>query len=137
MTDRASFRSHHRLCAVPVQLNAGFDYSRPVGRYLARFFVNNAYRSGTHLAASESDFAYPRAYSLTDAGISFGTRDGKYDLSLVAKNLFDKQYATGAGTFSGSGAVTLQPGYDRTFAAVFRTKLSILGDANDDPHDST
>jgi iron complex outermembrane receptor protein len=104
-------------------VNAGFDYSYPLGRYLGRLFVNNAYRSGTHLAASQSDFTYQRAYSLTDAGISFGTQDGKYELSLVGKNLFDKDYATGAGTFSGSNAVTLQPGYDRTFAVVFRAKL--------------
>jgi iron complex outermembrane receptor protein len=104
-------------------VNAGFDYAHPLGRYLGRLFVNNAYRSGTHLAASQSDFTYQRAYSLTDAGISFGTQDGKYELSLVGKNLFDKEYATGAGTFSGSNAVTLQPGYDRTFAVVFRAKL--------------
>lgn len=104
-------------------VNAGADYAHPLGRYLGRVFVNTAYRSGTHLAASQSDFTWQRAYALTDAGISFGTQDGKYELSLVGKNLFDKEYATGAGTFSGSGAVTLQPGYDRTFAVVFRAKL--------------
>jgi hypothetical protein len=27
-------------------VNAGFDYSHPVGRYLARVFANSAYRSG-------------------------------------------------------------------------------------------
>jgi iron complex outermembrane receptor protein len=104
-------------------VNAGFDYSHPVARYLGRLFVNSSYRSGTHLAASQSDLTWQAAYALLDAGISFATRDGKYELSLVGKNLGDKQYATGAGTFSGSGAVTLQPGYDRTFALVFRAKL--------------
>lgn len=104
-------------------VNTGVDYARPLGRYLGRVFVNNAYRSGTHLASNQSALTYRRAYSLTDGGISFGTPDGKYELSLVGKNLFDKQYATGAGSFGSSGAVTSQPGYDRTFAAVFRAKL--------------
>ncbi len=104
-------------------VNAGLDFTQPLGRYLGRVFVNHAYRSGTHLAASQSAYTWQRAYGLTDAGVSFGTRDGKYEWSLVGKNLFNKDYSTGAGSFSGSGAVTLQPGYDRTFAAVFRARL--------------
>jgi iron complex outermembrane receptor protein len=109
--------------APKVVVNAGFDYAHPVGRYLGRVFLNNSYRSATYLAASQSGFTYQRAYALTDGGISFGTLDGRYELSLVARNLFDKAYATGAGSFSGSGAVTIQPGYDRSFAAVFRARL--------------
>ena len=109
--------------APKVIVNTGFDYAHPVGRYQARVFLNESYRSGAYLAANQSENTWQRAYSLVDGGISIGTRDGRYELSLVGKNLLDKAYATGAGTFSGSGAVTSQPGYDRTFAAVFRAKL--------------
>jgi iron complex outermembrane receptor protein len=109
--------------APKVIVNAGFDYAHPVGAYLGRIFLNNSYRSATYLAASQSELTWQRAYSLTDGGVTFGTVDGRYELSLVAKNLFNKAYATGAGSYSGSGAVTIQPGYDRTFAAVFRAKL--------------
>jgi len=109
--------------APKVIVNAGVDYSLPVGRYLGRVFLNNAYRSGSYLNASLSENTWQKAYSLADGGISFSTLDGKYELSLVGKNLFDKAYSTGANTFSGSGAITTQPGYDRTFAAVFRAKL--------------
>jgi iron complex outermembrane recepter protein len=109
--------------APKVIVNAGLDYSHPVGRYLGRVYVNNSYRSATYLAANQSENTRQAAYSLLDGGITFGTRDGRYELSLVGKTLLDKEYATGAGTFSGSGAVTLQPGYDRTFGAVFRAKL--------------
>jgi iron complex outermembrane receptor protein len=109
--------------APKVIVNAGFDYSHPVGRYLGRVFVNESYRSATYLAANLSENTYQRAYSLVDGGISFGTQNGRYELSLVGKNLLNKEYATGAGTFGGSGAITSQPGYDRTFAAVFRAKL--------------
>jgi iron complex outermembrane receptor protein len=109
--------------APKVIVNAGFDYAHPVGAYLGRIFLNNSYRSATYLAASQSELTWQRAYSLTDGGVTFGTVDGRYELSLVAKNLFNKAYASGAGSYSGSGAVTIQPGYDRTFAAVFRAKL--------------
>ncbi|SHH08249.1 TonB-dependent receptor [Massilia sp. CF038] len=109
--------------APKVIVNAGFDYAHPIGSYLGRVFVNNAYRSGTYLAANQSENTYQAAYSLLDAGLTFGTRDGRYELSVVGKNLTDKDYATGAGTYSGSGAITVQPGYDRTFAVVFRAKL--------------
>jgi iron complex outermembrane receptor protein len=104
-------------------VNAGFDYSHPVGRYLARVFANSAYRSGAFLASNQSPYSWQRAYTLVDGGISFGTADGRYEWSLVGKNLFNKAYATGAGTYSSSSAVSTQPGYDRTLAAVFRAKL--------------
>ena len=109
--------------APKVIVNTGFDYTHPLGRLLGRLFVNNAYRSGTYLASSQSEYTYQRAYALTDAGISLGSQDGRYEFSMVANNLFNKAYATGAGTFSSSSAVTLQPGYDRSLAAVFRAKL--------------
>ncbi|HEY0063564.1 MAG TPA: TonB-dependent receptor [Telluria sp.] len=109
--------------APKVIVNAGFDYAHPIGSYLGRLFLNNSYRSGTYLAANQSENTYQAAYSLLDAGLTFSTRDGRYELSVVGKNLSDKDYATGAGTYSGSGAITVQPGYDRTFAVVFRAKL--------------
>ncbi|MEO7577045.1 MAG: TonB-dependent receptor [Massilia sp.] len=109
--------------APKVIVNAGLDYSQPIGRYLGRVFLTDSFRSGAYLAANQSEYTYQHAYSLVDGGISFGTADGKYEFSIVGKNLTNKAYATGAGTFGGSGAVTTQPGYDRTFAAVFRAKL--------------
>ncbi len=109
--------------APKVIVNAGFDYSLPVGAYNARAFLNESYRSGSYLAANQSEQTFQKAYSLVDGGVSFSTKDGRYELSLVGKNLLDRDYATGAGTFSGSGAITTQPGYDRTYAVVFRAKL--------------
>lgn len=109
--------------APKVIVNAGFDYSRPVGKYNARVFVNESYRSGAYINANLSPYTWQEAYSIVDAGLSFLTQDGKYELSLVGRNLGDKDYFTGANSYSGSGAVTRQPGYDRTFAVVFRAKL--------------
>jgi iron complex outermembrane receptor protein len=109
--------------APKVIVNAGIDYSHPVGRLLGRVFLNNSYRSDSYLASNQSEYTYQRAYSLTDGGVSIGSQDGRYEFSVVAKNLFNKSYATGAGTYSSSGAVTIQPGYERALAAVFRARL--------------
>lgn len=109
--------------APKVIVNAGFDYTHPVGRLQGRIFLNNSYRSGSYLASNQSEYTYQRAYSLTDGGISIGSQDGRYEFSVVAKNLFDKAYATGAGSYSSSGAVTIQPGYGRALAAVFRSRI--------------
>lgn len=109
--------------APKVIVNAGVDYAHPIGAYQGRLFFNNSYRSGTYLASNQSENTYQRAYTLADGGVAFGTQDGRYELSLVGRNLFNKAYATGAGSYSGSGAVTLQPGEDRALALVFRARL--------------
>jgi iron complex outermembrane receptor protein len=123
-TPQAVNLAGRQLHGAPKQIvNAGVDYTLPLGRYQGRVFVNGSYRSGAFLAANQSPYAWQRAYTLVDGGVSFGTADGKYEWSLVAKNLFDKAYSTGGGSYGNSGAVSTQPGYDRTLAAVFRAKL--------------
>jgi iron complex outermembrane receptor protein len=123
VTQIVNFAGRQLHGAPKVIVNAGIDYRHPVGRYLGRVFINDSFRSSTYLASNQSEYTLQRAYSLVDAGISFGSLDSRYELSLVAKNLLDKAYSTGAGSFSSSGAVTTQPGYDRTFAVVFRSRL--------------
>ncbi|MDB5906234.1 MAG: TonB-dependent receptor [Massilia sp.] len=123
VTQIVNFAGRQLHGAPKVIVNAGIDYRHPVGRYLGRVFINDSFRSSTYLASNQSEYTLQRAYSLVDAGISFGSLDSRYELSLVAKNLLDKAYSTGAATFSSSGAVTTQPGYDRTFAVVFRSRL--------------
>jgi iron complex outermembrane receptor protein len=109
--------------APKVVANAGVDYSRPFGRWVIHGYVNDSFRSGTHFAPSLSSYAWQGAYQLVDGGVSVGTADGRYELGLSGRNLLNTAYVTGAGTFSSSGAVTAQPGYDRTLALVFRARL--------------
>lgn len=110
--------------APKIILNTGFDYSQPIGGgYKLRLYANNAYRSGTYLNSNLSEYTYQKAYSLLDGGLGIGTQDGKYEVSLVGQNLLDKEYATGRGTYSSSGAVSYQPGWGRTLGLVFRAKL--------------
>jgi iron complex outermembrane receptor protein len=104
-------------------VNAGVDGSHLFGRILVRAWLNESFRSGSYLAASLSPTTWQPAYSVVDGGISFGSAKGKYELALTGRNLLNKAYVTGAGTYSSSGAVTAQPGYDRTLALVFRAHL--------------
>ncbi|MFZ3086451.1 MAG: TonB-dependent receptor [Methylotenera sp.] len=110
--------------APKVTLNYGFDYTKYVGAgFAGKFFLNNSYRSGAFLASNQSENTWQDAYTLTDGGIGVQKENGKYELSLVARNLFDKHYATGKGTFGNTGAITEQPGYGRTVGIVFRAKM--------------
>jgi iron complex outermembrane receptor protein len=104
-------------------VNAGIDATRPLGNYALHAWINQSFRSGAYLAASLSPNTWQGAYSLVDGGIALATANGKYELALTGRNLLNKSYVTGAGTFSGSGAITAQPGYDRTYALVLRAKL--------------
>jgi iron complex outermembrane receptor protein len=104
-------------------VNAGIDHTLPLGRFQVHTWLTDSFRSGTYLAASLSPQTWQGAYSLLDGGIAIATADNRYELAITGRNLRDKDYATGAGTFSSSGAVTKQPGYGRTLALVFRAKL--------------
>lgn len=104
-------------------VNAGIDATRPLGNYALHGWLTESFRSGTYLAANLSQNTWQGAYSLVDGGLALATANGKYELALTGRNLLNKAYATGAASFSGSGAITSQPGYDRTFALVLRARL--------------
>jgi iron complex outermembrane receptor protein len=52
-----------------------------------------------------------------------GSANDKYELTLIARNIFDKEFKTGAGTYGGRGAITEQPGLGRTIGLAFRAKI--------------
>lgn len=110
--------------APKVTLSYGADYNYFFGAgFRAHFFLNNAYRSGTYIGATQAASTYQDAYNLTDGGIGIGSANDKWEFSLIARNLFDKDYKTGAGSYSSSGAISEQPGYGRTFGLAFRAKM--------------
>ncbi len=117
--------SGKRLHGAPkVSLSYGADYNYFFGAgYRAHFFVNNSFRSGTYLSANQAASTYQDSYTLTDGGIGIGSASDKYEFTLIARNIFDTDYRTGAGTYSSSGAISEQPGLGRTFGLAFRAKL--------------
>ena len=60
-------------------------------------YLNQSYRSGTFTNAV-SAYARQGGYGLTHAGIGVVSADGRYKLTVWAKNLFDKRYATAFGS---------------------------------------
>lgn len=108
---------------VIVTLGADYRHSLPLG-YTGHAWFNDVYRSRQNFDNTLSNYGWQEAYSVTDVGIglTFGQRD-KFELDLVAKNLFNTQYTTsinGAGTdrvtYDGMGA-------PRSVGLVFHAKL--------------
>jgi iron complex outermembrane receptor protein len=122
-TQLVNFAGRQLHGAPKITLNAGVDASHAIGPYVLHAWLNEAFRSGAYLAANQSANTWQGSYALLDGGIGLTTANGRYELALTGRNLADKYYVTGAGTFSGSAAVTAQPGYGRTLALVLRAKL--------------
>jgi iron complex outermembrane receptor protein len=108
--------------APKVTLAYGLDYTHSLGNgYGLNFFLTNAYRSDAYLQPSQSEYTLQKAYNVTDGGIALDRANGKYRFSLIVKNIFDEAYKTGGNTYSGTNAVTEQPGYGRAVSVVFRS----------------
>jgi iron complex outermembrane recepter protein len=90
----------------------GFNYEQPLPLQGLRVHVfgNHIYRSGHDLEQLLSPYGWQKAYHLTDFGVGVqrDAGDTHYELSVVAKNLFDTQYTTSVNDFSNSAPV----GYD-------------------------
>ena len=105
----------------------GLDYTQPLASgYSAHFFGNYTYRSKHNLEQLLSDYGFQKGYSLTDvgAGVTHGTSGAEYELSVIAKNVFDTKYTTSVNDFSNSAPV----GYDgigarRYVGVVLRAKF--------------
>ncbi|MBB5686613.1 TonB-dependent receptor [Sphingobium boeckii] len=52
------------------------------------------YQSRTQFDINQNPNAFQSAYAIWDAGITLRTKDQKYSVSLIAKNLTDKQFVT-------------------------------------------
>jgi len=105
----------------------GLDYVQPLASgYSAHFFGNYTYRSKHNLEQLLSEYGLQKGYSLTDvgAGVTHGTSNAEYELSVIAKNVFDTKYTTSVNDFSNSAPV----GYDgigarRYVGVVLRAKF--------------
>jgi iron complex outermembrane recepter protein len=107
-----------------VTLSYGADYNYFFGAgYRAHFFVNNAYRSGTYIGATQAASTYQDAYNITDGGVGIGSASDKWEFTLIARNIFDKDYKTGANSYGNTSPITEQPGYGRTVGIAFRARM--------------
>ncbi|MHA4835050.1 TonB-dependent receptor [Sphingopyxis sp. MSC1_008] len=105
----------------------GGDVSAPVGNLGGRDLsiyahADYSHRSSFNTSSSNSIYADVPAYGIANARIGFKTDDGLFDLSLWARNLFDKDYFQTLSA-QNTGIVTSLIGEPRTIGATLRTKL--------------
>ncbi|UKK84453.1 TonB-dependent receptor [Sphingopyxis sp. BSN-002] len=105
----------------------GGDLSAPLGNLGGRdlsayLHADYSHRSSFNTSSSNSAYGDVPAYGIANARIGFRTDDGLLDLSLWARNLFDKDYFQ---TLSPAvtGIVTALIGEPRTVGLTLRTKL--------------
>jgi iron complex outermembrane receptor protein len=103
--------------------NLGANYQAPIAGYLGRVTLTNSYRSGAYLAINQAPFTWQGGYNILNVAIGIGSLDHKWEVSLIAKNVFDKFFATSKGTYTATSAETLQLGQPRFWGIVFRAKL--------------
>jgi iron complex outermembrane receptor protein len=85
-----------QIVAAPrVVTTAGVDYKHGVGgNALGHVWINNTYRTKQNFDSNLSRYGIQAAYALTDLGIGIIAPNGNYELDVVAKNAFNKQYTT-------------------------------------------
>ena len=107
--------------------SVGADANAPLGDLGGREIglyahADYAHRSSFNTSATNSAWAQVPGYGVANARIGLKTDDGLWDLSLWAKNLFDKDYFLNLSA-ANTGAVTSQIGEPRTYGITLRTRL--------------
>jgi outer membrane receptor protein involved in Fe transport len=69
---------------------AGADYNKPFyDKYVFHTSFTTSYQSGYNNSDTLSAYGWIPAHSLTDAAIGVSTRNNMFDISVIAKNLFN------------------------------------------------
>lgn len=105
----------------------GGDASAPLGvlggRELSLYgHADYSHRSTFNTSSSNSRYADVPGFGIANARIGIRTEDGLLDLSIWARNLFDKDYFQTLSA-QNTGIVTALIGEPRTIGATLRTKL--------------
>ena len=104
--------------------NIGFDGFVPVGSGV-ELYANwtTGFRSDANLNSSLSIYGIQKGYSLTNGSIGFRAADGRWDVGLWARNLFDEKYVTDVGSASGNAAFNQTLGERRLIGVSFRGRI--------------
>jgi iron complex outermembrane receptor protein len=99
------------------------DYSHPISGGIEGYGrVDYSYRSSYYSAVSNSRYSKVPGYGLTNLRLGVRAEGGRWDLSVWARNLFDKDYFQILSP-ADTGLVTSITGDPRTLGATIRTKL--------------
>jgi len=99
------------------------DVDQPIGDDYALYaHVDYAHRSSFYTTTQDSVYSIVKPYGLTNARIGVRTEDGKWDLSVWARNLFNVDYFVTLSPLN-TGLITGLTGDPRTFGVTLRTSL--------------
>jgi iron complex outermembrane receptor protein len=99
----------------------GLNYSVELSkRYVLRASIADAYRSKANIASTLSQYGWQGSYSIVDASIGVGTRDGTFEVNIIGKNLFDQKYIQSFSDLTNSGAARGGVGERQIIYVAFR-----------------
>jgi iron complex outermembrane recepter protein len=105
-------------------LNLGGAYAHPLpGGFVFHTDVNVSYRSRSNLDTTLSGNGWQKGYEVTDLGIGIGRQDGRWDVSLIVKNLFNTSYALAISNYTATAPITEQLGDPRFVGVTFRAQF--------------
>lgn len=112
------------LAGVPKwTFTGGGDFRQPLGGGTELYgHADYGWRSSFYTAVSDSRFSLVPSYGIGNARIGVRLDDGRYDLSVWAKNIFDKDYFQTLSIVA-SGVITANLGDPRTVGATFRVRI--------------
>jgi len=87
-------------------INLGLDYKRSINdNAVGHVYLNDVFRSRANLSTTLSDYTWQGSYSVVNGGIGIVSHDGKLELDLVGKNIFNQRYAINLAQYSNSAGV--------------------------------
>lgn len=99
------------------------DYQQPISeRFTLIAYANETWRSATFLNVM-STYGRQGAYGLTNAGLGLKTADGRYQVTVWSRNLFDKRYAAAYSTATAYTPYIAILGEPRTFGVTLTAKV--------------
>ena len=112
------------LAGVPKwSASVGGDVTQPVGDRTEAFLHGDwSYRSSYYTVASNSSYGLVPGYGLFNARLGLRFEDGRYELSVWARNLFDKNYYQTLSVLN-YGLVTATLGDPRTFGGTLKVRF--------------
>lgn len=116
--------------APKITANYGVDYRVPLGfgkykdyGYEWHIWLVDSFKSKANYNSSLSSVGIQGAYHVTDGGLGVASKNGKYSLNLVGRNIFDTIYMTNVSAYSSTGAATATYGEGRYYGAQFRANF--------------
>ena len=103
--------------------SAGGEYSHPVGNVEAYLGADYSYRSSYYSSYNDSRYSKINGFGLANARLGVRSENGKWDVSVWSRNVFNKLYYYYTSVNDIGAAYTGSLGDPRTFGATLRSRF--------------